>query len=88
MKTVNVKFFGAFRKFVPTGESQIEIASDMSASDFKGLIQTHLEKMCSNFSEVTLIAESALATDQRVLNCHDVIDGSSMIAILPPVCGG
>ena len=87
MKQVNVRFFGAFRSYIPTGESIVTLEHPMSTKEFKNLIQMHLEKQCG-FTNTLLIEESAIANDQRVLTETDLIDGTSMICLLPPVCGG
>ena len=88
MNTVKVKFFGAFRKYIPTGESNIDIGRDVTAREFKDILKDYLDNNIAGFHERTLLDESAIATEDRILTDTDIIDGRSLVAVLPPVCGG
>jgi molybdopterin converting factor small subunit len=88
MNKVKVKFFGAFRKYIPDGESEIEIAGTVTSREFREILQAHLKSNIAGFDNLTLLKESAIANEDRVLTDIDLIDGSSLVAILPPVCGG
>ena len=88
MKKVKVKFFGAFRKYIPQGESDIDIGTDVNAKEFKRILLNYLETNVQGFVERTLVEESAIANEDRILTDTDMIDGRTLVAILPPVCGG
>ncbi len=42
MNKVKVKFFGAFRKYIPTGESEMDLASAVTARGLRVLLKDHL----------------------------------------------
>lgn len=88
MIKINVKLFGAFKKYISTGEISLFIEQPCLAGNLKKNIQKHLLDSVPEFSDLNLVFESALATSERILDNHEYIDGSEKLALLPPVCGG
>ncbi len=77
--TLNIKFFGGFRKFgeglsfaVPTGSTIATIKAVL------------LEKLNGE----TLVLDSVLANDNEILRDDDILNSDASLSILPPVCGG
>lgn len=80
MADITLRFFGAFRSH---GESMtLTVADDATAAAVKAALVKALP------TEATLIADSALASDDRVLAEDAPCGGYTQLAILPPVCGG
>jgi len=88
MKQVEVRLFGAFRKYVPEGRIQITIEEPCSIPVFKAVLFSQLQKIYPEFSDLNLVLESALADENIILTESSVIDVTRQLALLPPVCGG
>ena len=77
--TINIKLFGAFRKF---GESMnLSVPSGSSVVVIKTILQEKLDGDA-------LVFDSVLANDNAILKDTDIIDCDTELSILPPVCGG
>ena len=87
MTTVEIKAFGAFRGYFPSGAFAVSLEAPFTVADLKRAIQSSLAGRFRDFDEA-LVQDSALATDSRILRDQDVLNGDEDIAILPPVCGG
>ncbi len=75
--TIQVEFYGAFRKF---GTSQsVKISSGCTAMQVKELLSKTLG---------ALVNDSVLANDKEVLPNSYVFEEDVNLSILPPVCGG
>lgn len=85
---IDVQLFGAFRKYIPSGEIQVAISSACSVDEFKGHVAKKLEELSCGFTDTNLIFDSALANDDEVLSGDAVIRPGDKLALLPPVCGG
>lgn len=88
MKEIEIKLFGAFRKYVPAGKIKLQLDRQCSALEFKEKIHQALRLQFPNYTEASLVFESALATNSEVLTEETMIDGHGNLALLPPVCGG
>lgn len=88
MNEIEIKLFGAFRKYVPSGYLKIQAMDNLTVIEIKEIIKMTLQKQIPGFSEVDLISESALATETEVLSEDMIIDLGHHLALLPPVCGG
>ncbi len=88
MKKVEVRLFGAFRKYVPEGRIQVMLDEPCSIPVFKTTLFSELQKVNPEFSDVNLVLESALADENFILTESSVIDATRQLALLPPVCGG
>lgn len=77
--TINMKFFGAFRKF---GES-LDLSVPMGSS-------IKLIKIClqDKLDGEGLVNDSVLASETAILRDNDIINNNTNLSILPPVCGG
>lgn len=85
MRKIKVRFFGAFRRPFPSGEHEIEAPGAISVRELKDLVAKNLRDL--NCPESELVYDSVLATEDRILQLDEPIDGS-LVALLPPVCGG
>lgn len=88
MKEIEIKLFGAFRKYVPTGKIKLPIDRPYTALQLKNKIHKALQEQIPNYAEPNLVFESALATEVEVLSEETVVSEMSHLALLPPVCGG
>ena len=88
MKEIEIKLFGAFRKYVPTGKIKLQIDQQYTALQLKEKIQQTLQRQIPDYSEPCLVFESALATESEVLSEDALVGETSNLALLPPVCGG
>ena len=81
MIKINVKLFGAFRKY---GERvSFSIPSGASVQDVKNKLTAELK-----LSDPALINDSAIANDNEIIGADAIFTRDSDLAILPPVCGG
>lgn len=79
--TINIKFFGSFRKFgsnidiiVPEGSSVITVKEALAVA--------------LNSKDTFIVEASVLANDNEVLQDDAVFNADTQLSILPPVCGG
>ena len=78
--TIHMHLFGAFRKF--GDEVRLQVPAGASVSLIKERLGLALG------GQGTLIRDSVLADEQRILPDAFVITGDTRLSILPPVCGG
>ena len=72
---------GFFRKY---GDSfELNLFSNCSLQDIKSELAKKLDPM-----DVSLIDESAIANDSDIINEEITFSKDTVLAILPPVCGG
>jgi molybdopterin converting factor small subunit len=92
MIRVQVKLFGAFRKFAVPGDSvqavTLELLGPTSVQDLREHLALKLASLGTGFDDRCLVAESAFANEESVLDEQTLINGDTVLAILPPVCGG
>ncbi len=79
MITISMKFFGGFRK---CGES-IDFTVPTGAT-----VEIVKEKLKEKLGGYSLISDSVLANDSKILRDSDILDSDVELSILPPVCGG
>ena len=79
--TINIKFFGSFRKFgsnidviVPEGSSVIVVKEALA--------------LVLDGKDAFVIEASVLANDNEILQGDAVFNADTQLSILPPVCGG
>ncbi|MCC6278915.1 MAG: hypothetical protein IT289_13460 [Oligoflexia bacterium] len=88
MKTVKVKLFGGFKKFIPSGYLELQVQENCGVNLLKAEIQKHLESHSPEFLGSQLVFDSVLASDVEILNDNESIVECASLALLPPVCGG
>ncbi len=88
MNQIEVKLFGAFRKYIPSGVLKVQAPDSITAAQMKELIKEVLQKEAPTLSQSDLVHESALATETEVLAEDEWIRNRNNLALLPPVCGG
>lgn len=88
MKTIEVRLFGAFRKYIPSGVIQITVDKPSAATEIKLKILQQIQIEFPTFKEESLIHESALANEKEILYEDMIVNESHQLALLPPVCGG
>lgn len=90
MITVELRLFGAFRKYSEDSSISIEIPQkNCRVSALKEGIASELVRRRPDLKDSNkLVFESALANEKEVLRDNDEIQSSCTLAILPPVCGG
>ena len=78
---ITIRLFGAFRKY---GDAlELDMPSGSSVADIKSCLA---EKLGGN--DAALVADSAIANDNEIINSGAIFDADATLAILPPVCGG
>lgn len=88
MKVIEIKLFGAFRRYVPTGKITLQIDRQHTARQLKAKIHDVLQSEIPAYNEQSLVFESALATEVEILPEEALVDEKCNLALLPPVCGG
>lgn len=79
MITIEMKFFGAFRKFGEGLALQVPAGTNVAA------IKTALKEKLNGEG---LVSDSVLANDNTILRNEDILESDAALSILPPVCGG
>lgn len=85
---IQLRVFGAFRKYVSNSFVIIETQEPLSAYQFRQRLVETLKINSPGFLDFKLIEESAIARDEMILNEAELIYPGDRLAILPPVCGG
>jgi hypothetical protein len=88
MKNIEIKLFGAFRKYVPAGKLFLQLEGPSTVRMLKEQIQRQILAQSSDFKGQNLVFESALATESAILSEEEFVRDTSSLALLPPVCGG
>lgn len=77
--TIQMKFFGAFRKF---GEYvNFSVPAGSTIATVKNILQAKLDGE-------TLVSNSVLANNDTILRDSDIVENDTELLVLPPVCGG
>ncbi|MDH5723477.1 MAG: hypothetical protein OEY94_09175 [Alphaproteobacteria bacterium] len=77
--TIQVKFFGAFRKFGDSLNFSVPSGSTVAAA------KTVIQKMLDGEK---LVLDSVLSSHCTILQDNDILENDAELSILPPVCGG
>jgi molybdopterin converting factor small subunit len=86
---VELLLFGPLRPYASAGSIQVELPEGATVGRAREEIAALLERAIPGPSTRTLVARSALATEDEVLSEDAPIPaGTRSLAILPPVCGG
>lgn len=88
MNEIEIKLFGAFRKYVPSGSIKVQLPEQFTAGQLKEIIKCTLQQRAVGFNESSLVYESVLATESEVLTEDALVSDRHNLALLPPVCGG
>ncbi|NUN05592.1 MAG: hypothetical protein HUU57_07510 [Bdellovibrio sp.] len=88
MNEIEIRLFGAFRKFVSSGSIKVHIPSQFTVAQLKEIVKCELQRQSSEFTDSNLVYESAVATESEVLAEDDMVKDLRHLALLPPVCGG
>ena len=88
MITVELRLFGAFRKYAGGATIPVEVPAGCKVGALKESIAQELGRRRPDLRDNQLVFESALANEQELLQDQDEIHASCTLAILPPVCGG
>jgi molybdopterin converting factor small subunit len=83
-REIDIRLFGAFRQYgsAPT------IAVPVADGDTIAAVRAALAERLASPDARALLAASAFATDERVLDDGEVLTSVGELAVLPPVCGG
>jgi len=85
---VEISLFGAFRKFDNGRPFILTVPLGAGLHEIRQALGAELAKRYPEFTQQTLIAESALADEQEILRDDYRLKHGAKLAILPPVCGG
>lgn len=88
MKNINIRMYGALRKYFPTGLLKIDLPEDCDVMTLRQILLKEIVILCPDFKDSTLLFESAFANNDEILQDTDIVCLQSEIALLPPVCGG
>jgi molybdopterin converting factor small subunit len=84
MRDLDVRLFGALRPHGP--RPTITLSVDAGAT--VATVRAALAERLGSESARALLAASAFATDERVLDDGEAVPEVRELAALPPVCGG
>lgn len=98
MINVEIKLFGAFRKY-QKGSATVSLTLEppLSVDQVKSALSSYLSQQAHTATSGAstskqeihqLVLDSALANDTEILTKDVMVDQSCRLSILPPVCGG
>jgi molybdopterin converting factor small subunit len=85
---IQIKLFGAFRKYSDQGEITVATETALTLGQVKSELLERLSANRTSEEIKNLLSQSAIATDRRVLEESELVLPGMNLAILPPVCGG
>lgn len=91
---VRIRLFGAFRDLGVEPEIRVRVAPRSTLAEVRGALGRQLAAAWRQGANTdtreleTLIRQSALADESRVLQDSEPVSAGMRLAILPPVCGG
>ena len=89
MTTIELRMFGAFRKYASeAGVIDLNVQAPSTIDDVKCALLHTLQEKFPEFSDRQLILDSAIADESHILGNGEAISAHTRLAILPPVCGG
>ena len=88
MITIEVRFFGTFRRYDDIAPLHLNVAPFATIDEVRGLIAAALSAHDQDFDPKGIFAVTALATDSAILPADYVFEESTRIALIPPVSGG
>jgi molybdopterin converting factor small subunit len=81
MIEIEIRPFGRFRRLLPPEGLRLSCEAGVTVAEFKRLI-------FETWAEAGNLADSVLATEDRILRDDEHLLESAPLALLPPVCGG
>lgn len=81
---IELKGFGSARKL--TG-MQVELSDDANVTQLRQILMAKLKNE-NDGSLITILQTCAFANQRKVFNENEPLTNSSLINVLPPVCGG
>ena len=87
-RTVEIKLFGALRKYAPGGRLQLPVAPETLVAGLRERLRHALRERDAAFTDDGLLDATAFADDERVLRDEEPLDERMRVSALPPVCGG
>ncbi len=84
MRDLDVRLFGALRPHGPRPTITVSVGDGATVATVRAALA---ERLASENARA-LLAASAFATDERVLDDGDPVPEVRELAALPPVCGG
>ena len=88
MNQLNLKLFGALRKYGVDAKLELSVPSVCTIGDLQHHLAEHLTKTHSDFVGPELLDECAFANEDRILLRDEMVPLNGFVAVLPPVCGG
>lgn len=89
MIQIEFQFFGGMRPYALHGEeAKLSFKEPLCVNEIKVILGKKLSSKFGSIFSQQFLSECAFANEKKVLNQNDLINVSSVIAILPPVCGG
>ena len=88
MIQIQIKLFGGFRKYENGNDLFLLLKEESSIAEIREVFIERMKIENSNFNETALVFDSVFANEENILMDTDKISQSTILAILPPVCGG
>ena len=91
MLQIDVRLFGAFRKYSNGAEVTFEVPHGTTVSAVRKYLGEALRRGAAAFADQPLLDASVLADDDEILDDAQPLGSGAdriSLAVLPPVCGG
>jgi molybdopterin converting factor small subunit len=89
MLRIDVRLFGALRKYANGAEISLEVPSGTTVSGLRSYLGDALRRGGAAFADQPLLDASVLADEEQILDdAQALVADRISLAVLPPVCGG
>jgi molybdopterin converting factor small subunit len=82
---VAVVMYGIFTESFGARTVRVDLVLPCSVAALKEALS---QRLSATQDIAALLSQSVLADDTNILSDRDVVDGTRVLALLPPVCGG
>lgn len=83
-----IKCCGPSKDYFDKSELTIDADSSVTPSKLKSLLLEHVKSDIERSEATDLLKASMIASDKTILDPDVLIENSSALFLLPPVCGG
>jgi len=88
MMEIELKLFGAFREFEPSGSVRLIVPSDADVAALRQALDHYAQQNWGAAYKPGLLKVSAFSNDAELLRDHSRVADQKGLALLPPVSGG
>ena len=86
--TYTIEYCGPSKDYFLTPEITLTTNMDLNPLELKNLLLTNISQGANELEAQSMLDSCLLASEQKVLDNHQVVPRNERLFLLPPVCGG